>query len=97
MQWVPRGSRWTRLHPRTRSRQELPFILFDEDLRAGFKLLHVVHFKNAHVSLDPIRVIDPFFLHQPSSEFILANQQWHARLPPLLAHLSTDTLESVLQ
>ncbi|MEK7761416.1 MAG: hypothetical protein AAB433_07535, partial [Nitrospirota bacterium] len=34
------------------------------------------------VSLDPIRIVDPLFLHHSTGTLVLTNQQGH-RIPPL--------------
>lgn len=62
-------------------REQLPLVLFDEDLLAGLQLFHIVFFENTHVSLDPFRFVDALFLHHPAGQLILANQQRHVDPP----------------
>src|SRR5437868_11192138 len=57
--------------------QELPLILLYEDLNARLKLLKIVLFEESHIPLDPIRIVDPLFLHHSTHTLILPNQQGH--------------------
>jgi hypothetical protein len=55
--------------------QQLPFVLFNKDLDPGFQLLEVSLLKEAEVPLNPIRIIDSLFLHDPVRALIPTNQQ----------------------
>ena len=42
--------------------QELPLVLLDHGLDTAFQLLDVLLLEQSHIPLDPIRIIDTFFL-----------------------------------
>jgi hypothetical protein len=74
--------------PLTGLGQELPLILLNENFDARLELLNVVFLEEPHVSLDPIRIVDPLFLHHSTDTLVLANQQGH-RIPPLASCAKT--------
>jgi hypothetical protein len=74
--------------PLTCLRKELPLILLNENFDARFELLNIVFLKEPHISFDPIRIVDPLFLHHSTDTLVLTNQQGH-RNPPLASCAKT--------
>ena len=60
-------------YPFTGSGEELPLILFNEDLDARLQFLDIILLE-PHVPFDTIIVVNTLFLHHPVVSFISSNQ-----------------------